>query len=622
MRIERYYSSLREDKSPLSDDANELLESQDYIGFFHACGPNYVRGIRRAQEVSAVFEFESTSSTEARAYSTHVASYHSRGWWRWKSRSSTVRQRNTSSYITRTSQSLRITIKGFGIGLNQMGSDTLVATSLEEFSMVMKFAFRAMTQNQESYHIGQVMGIEIVPWVDNIAFQVAVGMQDNNLQIPLPRSLLHRAILIDRNDTTTIFANNNATRTLFGCKNPAHQIDKYGYCCDANTLYDYSAREYDDNDPQICICKPLRTLDKSVAKNNIASNAEFVVRLDQITRLKLNQMSTLEMCISAVHAIPKQYNFNILAPQDPIELDSTFKENFILKELRLAIDPLNDYGMVRHLGKEMDEWVDMYYQPCIASIFGTNVGDNSETDPTYFAAYPWYTHDACAFMSCLGSNMRWDRKDGGCVQGLMTGLISAEYKDNEDTKCTRTDEGGVIENCKYKQSDLQTFRTNATTVWNTLPSFQISHIMRHFCLPDITEETLDYEFVNLRNQNMCIDLEHWNVHKRIITFRCHGGNNQRFSTDDLGRLHIRSNDDYCIDFGAAAVKGTKAFLSPCSSSTSQQWIFEPSLQIKNKMHNLYLGVTSGCDGVGSVDELEAQELFCGAQQMWRVKRVG
>ena len=59
MRIERYYSSVREDVTPLSNDARTLIEQQDYIGFFKACGPAYVRGIRRAQEVSAIFIFKS-----------------------------------------------------------------------------------------------------------------------------------------------------------------------------------------------------------------------------------------------------------------------------------------------------------------------------------------------------------------------------------------------------------------------------------------------------------------------------------------------------------------------------------------------------------------------------------
>jgi len=38
-----------------------LLDQQDYIGFFKSCGPNYVRSLRRAQELTAIFEFTSSS---------------------------------------------------------------------------------------------------------------------------------------------------------------------------------------------------------------------------------------------------------------------------------------------------------------------------------------------------------------------------------------------------------------------------------------------------------------------------------------------------------------------------------------------------------------------------------
>ena len=68
MRLERYYSSVREEVSPLSDDAKTLLNSEDYVGFFKACGPNYVRGIRRAQEVSATFKFQSSSTETAKSF--------------------------------------------------------------------------------------------------------------------------------------------------------------------------------------------------------------------------------------------------------------------------------------------------------------------------------------------------------------------------------------------------------------------------------------------------------------------------------------------------------------------------------------------------------------------------
>ena len=72
MRIERYYSSIREELSSLTDDALTLLDRQDYNGFFKGCGPNYIRSIRRAQEITSTFEFEETSSERASEFAYKV----------------------------------------------------------------------------------------------------------------------------------------------------------------------------------------------------------------------------------------------------------------------------------------------------------------------------------------------------------------------------------------------------------------------------------------------------------------------------------------------------------------------------------------------------------------------
>ena len=50
MRIDRYYSDLKEETSPIIADAKNLLEKQDYIEFVNSCGTNYVRSIRRSQD--------------------------------------------------------------------------------------------------------------------------------------------------------------------------------------------------------------------------------------------------------------------------------------------------------------------------------------------------------------------------------------------------------------------------------------------------------------------------------------------------------------------------------------------------------------------------------------------
>lgn len=486
MKLERYYSSVREEVSPLSDDALTLLDSQDYVGFFKACGPNYVRGIRRAQEVTAIFTFRSNSDYESNSFFREV---------RRNSYRSTTRS-SSSNYSF--SKEININILGWGLGLNQEGSDTLVASSLNEYLQVMKFAFRSMTQNRDSHHIGMVYGIEVVPWVDNSSFQVASRVLDDSIQVPLPRSLIKLAY---HTTDTSIAFNNAVNRDDFVCSDPLTVKDKYGYCCEINSLYDYDSATYSVNGTHYeeRICRPLRTLPKAVVKNNMASNGEFVARLDRTVRFKLNQMATLERCISYARGLPTRYDYYLLKDQDTVKYDNVLDVDFTLFELKLAVDPRNDYGMVKHMGRELDEWMDMYYAPCLAALFGTNIGTNPDVDPIYFMAYPWHTHDACTSLSCLANNMRWDRINGGCTTSLMVGRGSTNYNQDangEEPQCAKVvNTAGDSEECKHSNADLNAQYGNSTTCWreNLQDDYAIGYFMDHFCMPDLEGDDEDAE---------------------------------------------------------------------------------------------------------------------------------
>ena len=488
MRIERYYASLKEEVSPLSPDAATLLENQDYIGFFKSCGPNYVRGIRRAQELTAIFKFHSSSRETA---SEFAANLKVSGWGQ-----SVEADFSKKAKFSSINSSLEIKILGYGLGLNQEGSETLVATSLDEYNKVMNFAFKSFTQNEDSHNIGMVYGMEVVPWVDNTAFQVASKLLDENIEIPMARSLIPLAFL--KNATTMdAFDNDLATRALFKCKNPSYHIDKYGYCCDPETLYNPAEAIYEDEainvDVSERVCKPLSVMDKSVVKNNMANNGEFVARLDSIVRYRLNQLFTLEKCISAVRAIPDKYKYYIVKSQDSVKYDKAIEFTFTVSELRTALDPKADYGFVKHMGRELDEFIDMYYQPCVAALFGMNIGVSPGTDPQYFMAYPWYNHEECNHLSCLADNMRWDRETKGCVPSLMTGTASPSYN---GTDCSFDgDKFDEDETCKYSGETLNQYRADANHCWkpDTVPIY----LMDHFCLPDITGAVADAETIEI-----------------------------------------------------------------------------------------------------------------------------
>lgn len=492
MRIERYYSSVKEEKTVLADDALTLLDAEDYVGFFQACGPNYTRGIRRAQEVTAVFRFNSSSREVAKKF---AASLKVRKWTLFKGTKTLNTSFSKSSKFKNESKSLQISIRGYGLGLNQVGSESLVATTLEGYDRVMKFAFNTMTKNDETRHIGMVYGIEVVPWVHNSAFQVAAKMHDENIIVPLPRTLIPKAFMIDQNAPPVEFK--KSTRLMFRCKETSFEIDRFGYCCEPEALYNRTSREYELGSPEEKICKPVRQLDRSLVKDNMANNGEFVSRLASAMRYKLTQIGVVEKCISAANAIPSRFDFNILKAQDSVKYDKAIDTSMTLFDLKTTLDPLGDYSIIKHLGKELDEWIEMFYSPCFASLYGTHIDNTPDLDISFFMAYPWHAHKECLQLSCLANNMRWDRGEGGCVPSLLVGASAPGYDDGKDTFCSSDlEKTDTKEECKYKQTELKAYHGKVTECWkNTdfLSVGPIDYFIEYFCMPQLTKNKVSAE---------------------------------------------------------------------------------------------------------------------------------
>ena len=482
MTLERYYSSVREEISPLADDAKQLLDSQDYVGFFKACGPNYVRGIRRMQEVTAMFNYKTSSKETASQFAASmkvsVRSIGITGYAAADVSSSFSRKSKFKS----ASSSMTISIKGWGVGLSEKGAETFVATSLETYQQVMKFAFKAMTRGENAAYIGMVYGIEVVPWVHNTAFQVAAKLAEEVIEIPMPRSLIPKAI---PKLATNTAAWTNATRDDFTCKEPTFNQDKYGYCCELEQMFDTVNNTYSFQYLYRSVCKPVRQLDPSLVKDNMSNNGEFVTRMDGAMRYKLAQLSTLEKCISAANSIPETFDHHELIPQDTVKYDKVISTPISLLELRLAIDPKGDYSVLKHMGKEIDEWVQMYMSPCYMALFGTNVGVTPDVEATFFMAYPWWHHDECMHLSCMTNNMRWDRKNKGCVPSVINGAFAANYT-NDDAHCARDDDDTTNNGCKHQSANLKLFRDNVVTCWSQLEVKSVEYIMSHYCMPQVT----------------------------------------------------------------------------------------------------------------------------------------
>ena len=482
MRIDRYHSSMKEETSSMTKDATRLLDEQDYIGFFKSCGSSYVRSIRRAQEITSIFKFSTPSIDLAQEFASDLNVLT-------QSIETDASFANQAKFIS-IADSLDIKIVAFGLGLNPDGSGSLTSTSLEEYSNILAFSFKSFTQTEDSGNIGMVYALEFVPWVDNAEFQITSKILDENIEILLPRSLIPKANP-KSGDTDAVFMNNDSTRSQFECKDSFYRIDKYGYCCEEEVLFNIALRQYESEEQDVAmssrVCKPIRKLETSVVKNNMSNNGEFVARLDSVVQYKLNQLFTLQTCLDSVNSFSEKYDNHILKSTDTAKYDASVEGKFTVRELKKVLDPLNDYSLIRHMSNELDEFIDMFYRPCIAALFGTNIGSSSDIEPKYFMAHGWLTHDACAKISCLADNMRWNRDGSGCIESLITGNTAPMYEDYIDSECKKDDEDNSIvefEVCKYKSNELIRFQTSTNTCWGTqiIPHY----LIEHFCMPEIT----------------------------------------------------------------------------------------------------------------------------------------
>ena len=489
MRIERDYSSMKENVKSLSYYAKSLLTKQDYVGFFKFCGTNYVRSIRRAHEITTIFKFQSASIDRAEEFAAGL-------------KVQGVGNIVDASFITKTKfssilKTLEIEILGFGLGLNQVGSTRLFSSSVDELNEIIKFAFTPFTENENNDRIGMFYGLELVPWVDNAVFQKVSGLVDDDVETPLPRSLIPKAIA-NNGESTKIFINNNATRTQFSCMNSSFNMDRDGYCCDNAVLFNYETQEYEREGQDVKessrVCKPHRKLDKSVLRNNMSNNGEFVARLDSIVANKKSQLFKLGNCLASLFSFVDSFDYYILEPIGTARGNVPIESKVTIKELKMAIAPLNDNSLLEHMEDELDEFMDMFYQPCISALFGTDIGTSPDAEPHFFMASGWMSHDACSKLSCLAENMRWNRDGSGCIPSLIAGNNAPLHHSKNNNECKEydmSDHRDGSEACKNEVSEFDQYENDVTGCWRN--EIVPAYLMDNFCEPQISDQQVDEE---------------------------------------------------------------------------------------------------------------------------------
>lgn len=324
MKTERYYSSVDEITAELSDSALSLLESGQYISFFQACGPNYIRGIRRAAELSAIFSYESTNSRFNYKTDSDIKSAVS-GWWR----PTTNNKSSSSSKIDSNAMrsSLTINIRGFGLALNEEGADSMIATSMEDVKKVMDFAFQSM----QTIGTGMVQGIEIVPWVDNPQFQVAAGLGD----------ILQK-------------------------------------CDDGD-----DDEENDDKDEgEETTCTVVST---EMKKMSLSTNGEYVATMNHVLRKKIDILHDMQQCRTMLHEFTDDdlQAFLINHKKDDGYVSNGKHVSGMTVETMKEMINVDNLNTVR---KDMQNYVKHFYEPCIAALteeYGGLTGGTAQVKPWF-----------------------------------------------------------------------------------------------------------------------------------------------------------------------------------------------------------------------------------------------
>lgn len=473
MRIERYFSSLVEQRSMISNDVSDMLVDKNYFSIFTTCGANYIRSLRRGQEVTAIFHYESDNKAKAKAFadSLRLFVYGNDMKEVWEAANSEVVDGTTVEENAEAVnydfgdilERLSIEITAFGLGATDNGMGAIVATSLDEFKEAMKSAFRSITQKKEDDEgeKGLLYLMEVVPWANNAEFLILSEINEDNseLYLPVPTNLIENQPCVTNNVVE----------------------DDFGKCCKEDERVDAEGGEGKT-------CEPKRLLPAIIMRDNIEMNAEFVSWLGSALQQKSNILTSLGQCVISLRSFPEQYDYYLL-DSGSIEMDLT------VKELKLALDPLDDLNLFMMLSKEREEYLDMFYDPCLSALYGKNLGDTRETDPIFFAALPWYKHEECMQVSCLQSNVAWDRKNGnGCVHGLLQQTTDSPIPLRNDTYCSQVTDMDTDESiCSYTPDMEVIVRMDRCR--QALPSVRdgrgeptttsIEYLLENFCSPEI-----------------------------------------------------------------------------------------------------------------------------------------
>eukprot|EP00587_Corethron_hystrix_P000012 CAMPEP_0113315874 /NCGR_PEP_ID=MMETSP0010_2-20120614/11364_1 /TAXON_ID=216773 ORGANISM="Corethron hystrix, Strain 308" /NCGR_SAMPLE_ID=MMETSP0010_2 /ASSEMBLY_ACC=CAM_ASM_000155 /LENGTH=543 /DNA_ID=CAMNT_0000172455 /DNA_START=33 /DNA_END=1661 /DNA_ORIENTATION=- /assembly_acc=CAM_ASM_000155 len=421
MRADRYYNTIDESAIELDDNILGMMQRYDFTGVIRACGPSYVRGVRRSAEILTTFVWktETGSATTREFESLLMLEFQSinvvgvgedtgigpssgcpdaatpvgpKGDSETKKELSldelaydvehapkegmktTVQVEDHSAFET-----LTINVQGVGLDFSEAEDLSLVVTDMDDYADLMESAFGLL----HSESAGAIKSIEIVPWIHEYNYQAAA-----NTGLMVSEQQYRRFP--------------EATKKVIWLTNAEHISRMYSIATETQALIDTMSRclyvLHGQSRQEACRSYVQNKHNKGFTQEYYDSFKAFTQRANDQT--------------------PWDYN------QDRALTDSN--ESLLIQAYRLKtlLDGMAEADsstpLITKVTNIFHEWVTNYYEPCMSELSGGNL---MATGAAIFTKH-YMDIPACDKLTCIFPRVYWNST--GCLRGL-GGAIQTDW---------------------------------------------------------------------------------------------------------------------------------------------------------------------------------------------------
>uniref|UniRef100_A0A7S1BY16 Uncharacterized protein n=1 Tax=Corethron hystrix TaxID=216773 RepID=A0A7S1BY16_9STRA len=378
MEATRFQTTIDDSHMMLHSDVDNLLRTGDYVSFYQACGPSYIRSIRRRSEMMTVFTHDPRSFDIKR---------------RLEGRQKLQSQSTDRKYGGQDDMdNTHIELRAFGISTlkNEDVEDQgihIQVRSVDDFWDATNYIYRQLQSTK--VNAGVPVAMQIVPWHKSPLFQGSSGyLMDMDADIcedvgpdeicqvgRYPQHLKNYNMMINAE---------HLTRMDDVLKRKMWDVVMMQACkVDLNKL------DYVTEDILLVNLRYLTMIEEEPEAANIgASNFEGEEETNSQTEGGEEEHG---------HSHRRLHNE---------QYDDEFK-NMSAKRMR---NEIFTHEVFKERLRDLRDYVDHYYSPC-ASILGQSAGSVHGNSIMLNA---WYEHDECMDTVCIMPGVEWHAEDQRC----------------------------------------------------------------------------------------------------------------------------------------------------------------------------------------------------------------